>query len=1411
MRQHKPMIFSVALVICKMQYTISELATELKKRYPQYTDMDDQELVNKAILKKPELKNLLKAPEPKKYSVSELATQIKERYPQHADIDDQELVDKAIAKKPELKSILEQPSFFDKTKDIVEKGATAVKAFVSKDDIKEKIKSGIKTGARTVMPVLSLIPEKVPSKELPPEKKPVPRTVENISAKTEPAVQEQTATITDPLLEKKYRAVAESEDAVTAGAKEAALALTYGESPVSKYRYEEHPIASTAGAIGGTVVPMLVGGAGVTKAFTKVPAVMKVASSGKAGRMAVQGISRAAIASADFFVRQNNQLFSDNAKERRTARKNLGINIAASLVSVLPESLLPRNMIQPFAQASADLLTEVVGQKIAGDNAFSKENFKNTVISTITNGLFGLLDMRGTKSAKNVAKKIMQVADESGIKLSEDREKVIRNYIMKSLEQPQTPSESKIGEPEIASRVSDEIDRLNTIVFKSGAMKNVESEMNIKLEKAKKEERIAAQRGWLKLSGEGKTPPGGDAEVVKTLEAGRFESLNPAEKIAIGIKRFTNSIKKNFTKYEADVETFPQYRDDRRTQHNPMRRILFDTVSRYRHATVGTIYKNEGKKGLRRITDLLILRNLKLRGEKGQVLENNLNVKQVTKHLEWLENTSSPEVLAAAEDIKKILNGLGEELVSRGKLKAEVLEEDYFPHKVLEYLPDFMRGLKTPMNRKFGEPYRPYTKKAVGSKRIIASDDSVIWTHVAKVLADNAHEDWILKQANKYDAINRISAKEREKLYHGYETVIDGKRYKALKWKDIKYKARTVNEGMLESAIENDMMVRDWMEMKGPRGGSPTRMVPVTGKPKLYLLPKEIATDLDNLIEKSSPIHDIVYSIGHLTQKWKGMTLTAAMLPYQFGNLIGDGQVATLYDPLSHKYLPNAARISSKIFYENGIGKAVKLTPFEQKVYNVAIGKDVANSGMTSELRRSMFKKGLEAYKTASEYRESLMRISILAHQVDRLEHGKPVQNLAGIDLTGLDDESAAGKVSREVLVDYAAVPRSYQLYLSRGLLPFVRFHEGTFRNLFRSLTRNKGTHKAYKTALPIISSYAAQWAYNNLDKDRKDLEMKLPDYIRNRWHIVLGENEEKKVEVWAPQQPVDMTLSWLGLDNINRISSDLMDGRITPKQAAYDFLAVAKGGAVENIESLLNPVAQAWLGLKTNKDPFTNNQIMPDDIHEEGPFSRYGAKYSVGYLVEKIFTPVMQYNRTKRGTKARKNPYLDWIKEGPLHFKRAVGFYEIDPSTGDLAEHYKTTGPLRASEDYYRSKFYNILDTYGFQVTNALKAKRDGIALTEMQIEALREVKRLNDEAKNNGFSALNYGAWIGNITGQRKMIDSELRRTTNKAERRSLLSQREELLKATQVSNIRQVPVVARERYVKEMKRKGSLPEGE
>ena len=120
--------------------------------------------------------------------------------------------------------------------------------------------------------------------------------------------------------------------------------------------------------------------------------------------------------------------------------------------------------------------------------------------------------------------------------------------------------------------------------------------------------------------------------------------------------------------------------------------------------------------------------------------------------------------------------------------------------------------------------------------------------------------------------------------------------------------------------------------------------------------------------------------------------------------------------------------------------------------------------------------------------------------------------------------------------------------------------------------------------------------------------------------------------------------------------------------------------------------------------------------------------------------------------------------------FLRKEGHFTIDFYLGrcykDISEHFKTTESLNAANEYYRSKFYGIIDTYGNDLPNGLKARKNNESLTSDQQKAIAAVEKLSMSAKDNGLSTLDYGAWFKSMTAQRKIIDAELRKTKNESQ---------------------------------------------
>ncbi|MFA7114921.1 MAG: transglycosylase SLT domain-containing protein, partial [Candidatus Omnitrophota bacterium] len=146
--------------------------------------------------------------------------------------------------------------------------------------------------------------------------------------------------------------------------------------------------------IAGQVVPAFAGGAGLQKTLLGIPQVARLASAGKWGKTAFSAVTRSVASGTDFAIRSKEELTSTDPVVQKKAIGRLATVIAASAASPLPEEFLPKGYIQPFAQAAADLVVQVAGDKYIGEDSFSEENIVNTIAGTITSGLFALNDIR---------------------------------------------------------------------------------------------------------------------------------------------------------------------------------------------------------------------------------------------------------------------------------------------------------------------------------------------------------------------------------------------------------------------------------------------------------------------------------------------------------------------------------------------------------------------------------------------------------------------------------------------------------------------------------------------------------------------------------------------------------------------------------------------------------------------------------------------------------------------------------------------------------------------------------------------------------------------------------------------------------------------------------------------------------
>ena len=851
--------------------------------------------------------------------------------------------------------------------------------------------------------------------------------------------------------------------------------------------------------------------------------------------------------------------------------------------------------------------------------------------------------------------------------------------------------------------------------------------------------------------------PGEGSRAAQALKTGRVKPVGALGRLRTRLRRTFEAFDQGFVRFMPGLNDHPQLRNDYRTQFMPMRRRVYDEVGKMRYAVMGALEAGEGRRGVNHAVDIIWTRDLLERSRSGQTVMQDLSEEELQAHLEALESAATPEVRRAAQLMRDTLDEVGQSLVARGKLSS--LQNEYAPHHVIDYVPAFMLAkgdTSAAIQKKFGEPYRSYTKKAVGSARIIETSEDTLWSHVAKVLLDNRLEDWMLDQARRYDARAAWhEANPGRRLRAGDKVEVNGKKHAAIRWRRNGFTATAIDEDMLAGALKDELRVDEWLQLRGPRGGRPLSQVRAIGADTLFLVPEDVAGALNNLMEYSDPMWDVLYGVGTLTRHWKALTLTAAGLPYQIGNIFGDTINTTMFDPGAFPYMLGAMRVATRLFFpQSAAGRRIRLTGFEENLLRVAQEQDVAYAGPMAEVRTYGAKANLlRRYQAASDWREAINRLAILAHQLHRIDAGKPVQRVAAINIDGLEPEAQAGKLAREALVDYVSSPRLYKRMLSNLAAPFIRFHEQNFRNHFRAATKTPGRYW-----WKVLGAYALAWVFNNKDPERRKRELQLPDYIRNRLHFIMWDAADPGMTwVWAPQQPIDMAAAWLGLDTVGRHLSNIYAGRSSVREAAREFAGDVLSAPPDQFESISSPLIQFFSGLKTNRDPFTQGRVMPEWIHEEwrrDGINRRAARYIVPYFAEKMITPIAQYTRRNRSQEPEGNAIWDWLKNGPLAARRALGFYKVDLTRAVLAEEYEAAGDEKATYAWHKDRIFRMYE-------------RDGLA-AESKVQGYLSDLRLDEDIDLRD----NLRQWKESPALRLTVARSELRKTDDPAQRARLRS---------------------------------------
>ena len=588
------------------------------------------------------------------------------------------------------------------------------------------------------------------------------------------------------------------------------------------------------------------------------------------------------------------------------------------------------------------------------------------------------------------------------------------------------------------------------------------------------------------------------------------------------------------------------------------------------------IWGDVNKKDVRKSVEILYARDQLSRTKRGKG-NPEIDLEEASGFLDDALTDASPEAIAAADRFKAIHDKYTNKLIERGVLAEGDRIEDHVHHYVEDYTPEWAPYANIPARLK--RPFRGYAKRAFGTTKEYRQDQEALLSSLMEMEHHNLVEDFIETQVKKYDVKPSLAKEVRRKMFgtdaRGYALVPrpgkiyihEGKRYRAYT-PDIPFsRAIYLTEGG-EAALGSFKNVA--------------------------LIPEDMYNLFRDFSQRGSRA---VYLLNRATGYWKTMAILAHFPSFNVNNFVGDTWVAMTQHPaptqlLSEydtaiRYLTKESKPKSGYFkqLEDFIIKHDIKQTFAQA--ELAVGRKAKNP-IAWVLRKSY---------AFSDKRESINRVAYASSLLKANQRGdgaKMVEAHDWIDTEGLSTEDALGKISRDVLVDYQAQSKSFRRFVRGGIAPFGTWYFKMSRTIWKWLSKHPFKATLAFTALPLAAA-----GYNRRRKEIQELEMQLPDYVRNRVHFVFGENPDGTVRVLSLQLPQDVLIGTKIFSIVVDHSNRVINGEMTPKEAAIETMKTWGIREYEGAKYLLTPWIRMYSGLKSGKDPYDKAPVYRRDYNK--------------------------------------------------------------------------------------------------------------------------------------------------------------------------------------------------------------------
>ena len=424
-----------------------------------------------------------------------------------------------------------------------------------------------------------------------------------------------------------------------------------------------------------------------------------------------------------------------------------------------------------------------------------------------------------------------------------------------------------------------------------------------------------------------------------------------------------------------------------------------------------------------------------------------------------------------------------------------------------------------------------------------------------------------------------------------------------------------------------------------------------------YLIPQEIYKAFEGFSERGSKP---LYITNQATGYWKTMAILSRFPTFNLNNLIGDTTMLLMQHPEPFKMLKE---IDNSLSYLTK--KPSKYTPFETEFNKFIIDGAIIDASFIHEIPKIYVAKNplsyiLQKARDVSEFRENIMRVANASYLFKQLKEGRGGQvrtHFDWINTEGLNTQEALGKIAREVLVDYNAQSKTYRRWIRGLALPFGTWYIKGTELIVKWGLKHPFKATAIMSALPIASQ-----VFNNRDEKTKELEMQLPDNLRDSTHFVIGQTKDGTIRIFNLQTPFDALIGTKIFSIAYNQANMVLNGEKTIKEASVDTLKRWAVREVRGIAFLMNPVVRLITGLVNRKDPFDRQPVYP--VFDERKLSSLRKNYYRSLYFVKTMTPMLTAYISQTQGKIR--PPEIAIKEVSKNFIgwEALGFRDYNPKT---------------------------------------------------------------------------------------------------------------------------------------------------